>query len=297
MQRFFPVVIACLFALPAFAQVSDDLAESYLEASGLPDQVHTIGDQIVQQIQMQAGQFPEAAQAPFREIYSEALSADALNERLRAFVTAEGDADSLEAVVVWYDQPVVERMQALQDSSSNDPNAQVAVQMYAMTGSFTTTEITPEREAQIDRFMAATGGSDAVVNLYLDIIVASQGVTAAVGGKEPPSADSIRARMRPMLESNIAGAVRGSMLYAYRDVADEDFEAYLALVETPVAAYATRFSQEAMGTALVGAITEAGQAFSQTLFDLDAAGEIDLDEMREDDEEGMEMEDEVDSDG
>ncbi len=295
MPRLLTLCFALLFASPAFAQVSDDLADAYLDTAELPAQVSAVGDQIGQQIQFQAGQFPEPAQAPFLEIYTEALSADALRERVRSYVIAEGKADSVEAALPWYDQPLVAQMQALEDSSSSDSNAQVAVQMYAMTGSFTTTEITPEREAQMDRYLAITGDSESFIDLYLDIIVASQHSTAAISGEEPPPADTIRARMRPMLESNIGSAVRGSALYAYRDVTDEDFEAYLALVDTPEAQYANRLNRGAMSTALVGAITDAGEAFAQTLFDLDAAGEIDLDEMLDDGEEAEgEMEGEMD---
>ncbi len=282
-----PLLVLC-WALPASAQVSADpgsgpgqvLAEAYLEASGLPARVGEIGDQIAQQIQVQAGQFPEPAQGPFREIYGEALGADALAARLRAYVAAEGDADSLRAALAWYEQPLVARMQALEDSASTDDNAQVAVQMYAMTGSFASTEITPEREAQTDRFLAATGGTDAAVDLYLDIIVASQGATSAVSGEDAPPADSVRAQMRPMLESNVGGAIRGSTLYAYRDVADADLDAFIALLETPAGQYATRLNREAVSAALVGAITDAGEAFAQTLLKLDAEGAIDLDEMR-----------------
>ncbi len=295
MRRLLPVL--CLFfALPASAQVSADLAETYLDASALPTLVGTVGGQIGQQLQFQSGQFPEPAQGPFLEIYTEALSAESLAERLRAFVTAEGEADSLEAAAAWYQTPLVGEMQALEQATAEDDNAQVAMQMYAMTGSFPTIEITPEREAQADRYFALSGGTDATVDLYLDIIVASQMSTAALSDEAPPPADSIRARMRPMLESNIGSAVRGSTLYAFRDVPDEDFETYLGLLEVPAAQYALRLNQTAVSTALVGAITEAGETFAQTLLAPDAAGEIDLDEMRGGDEE-PEMEDEMDSDG
>ena len=282
MKRFAALCLALLAVLPASAQVPADLADTYLEASGLGDRVETVGEQIVQQIQAQTAQFPEAARAPFQELYADALGADALEARTQTYVANEAQADSLRAAVLWYEDPLVGRMQALEDSSSEDSNAQVAVQMYAMTGSFASTPVSPEREAQMDRFLIASGGSEAAVALFLDIIVASQQATAALSDEAPPPADSIRARMRPMLEANIGNAVRGSALYAYRDVADADFDAFVTLLETPAAQYASRLNREAMSAALVGAITDAGATFAQTLLELDAAGEIDLDAMRAD---------------
>ncbi len=280
-MRLLAPVLVLLVTLPASAQVSADLAEAYLDASGLPDQLGAVGEQIGQQVHGQAaGQLPEPARAPLQAIYAGALSADALTARARAYVEAEGEADSLEAALPWYDQPLVGQMQALQEAASEDADAQVAMQMYAMTGSFAATEISPEREAQMDRYLALTGDAEAGVELYLDIIVAMQESTAALSNEAPTPADSVRARVRPMLEANVGGAMRGSALYAYREVPDEDLDAYLDLVEMPTAQYGLRLGREAVSAALVGAITDAGQRFAQALLDLDAAGEIDLDTMR-----------------
>ncbi|MEM1042125.1 MAG: hypothetical protein AAGI91_05795 [Bacteroidota bacterium] len=303
MPHLLPLCLALLVALPAAAQVDADLTRSYLDASNLPDQVSNIGDQIGQQIELQASQFPEPVQEPFLEIYGDALSAEALEERLSTFVMAKPDADSVEAAVAWYGEPLVGQLQALEDSMANDDEAQVAVQMYAMTGSFATVEVTPEREALVNRVLDATGGVDGTVELFLDIIVASQQSTASISRGDAPPADSIRAQMRPMLEGNLGSAVRGSTLYAYRDVPDEDLDAYLAHIQTPTGQYVARLYREAISAALVGAITDAGEAFAETLADLDAAGEIDLDEMlsggeeEAEMEEDAEMEDETDSDG
>ena len=270
-----------LLAAPALAQVPEDLAESYIETAHLVEPVAGIAEQLTAQIGMQAGQFPEPAREPFLEIYQAAFAEDALAERLEAYVMEEGDADSLRAVLDWHEQPLAQEMQALEQAMSDDDNAQVAVQMYAMTGNFATRPVSPEREAQMDRYLEVTDADEVFVNLYLDIIVASAHSMRAVATEEPPPADSIRAAMRPQLEGQIGGAIRGGTLYAFRDVEDAQFDEYIDLLDQPRARYAGRLSAEAMKAALVGAITDAGEAFAQRLLGLDAAGEIDLDALRQ----------------
>lgn len=299
MRRLFPAFLVLFFAVPALAQVPDELAETFLDEMGLPSDVESVGGQILQQIQGQAAQMPEPAREPFRTIYGEAMSAESLTARLTEYVTTEGDADSVRAALAWMEQPLVERMHAVEDSASNNPNAQVAVQMYAMSGNFANNPVSPEREAQMDRYMAATDASDKGVNLYLNLIVASSESMSALDAedRERPPADTIRARMRPQLENMIGGMIRGSSLYAYRDVSDADLDAFIEQLETPAARYSSDLGTDAMNAALVGAITDAGSRFAETLMELDAAGEIDLDEMRNQGNEGEPMDDETMDDG
>ena len=280
-MRRFLLVLVLFFAAPAFAQVSDDLADTYLAAMDLPTELESVGQQILQQIAGQAAQMPEPAQAPFREIYGEEMSSEALRARLEAHVRAEGDPDRIREALTWMEQPLIERMHAVEDSSSNDPNAQVAVQMYAMTGSFAT-PVPPEREEQMDRYLAATKATDKGVDLYLNLIVASSESMRVLtpADKERLPADSLRAQMRPQLEGMIGGMIRGSTLYAFRDTPDAEFDAYIAQLDTPAAQYASDLGTDAMNAALVGAITDAGARFAATLVELDAAGAISLDEMR-----------------
>lgn len=275
------VLSLLLFAAPAFAQVSEDLAEAYLETTHLTEPVAALGEQLTAQIGMQAGQFPETARESFLDIYQSAFAEEALLERLETYVETEADADSLRAVLDWYEQPLVQQMQTLELEAAEDDDGQVAVQMYAMAGSLGSREVSDEREAQMDRYMAITDADAAFVDLYLDIIVASAHSMRAIATEEPPPADSIRAAMRPQLEGQISGAVRGGTLYAFRDVEDAQFDEYIALLDQPAARYANRFGPEAMKATLVGAITDAGEAFAQRLLDLDEAGEIDLDALRE----------------
>lgn len=270
-----------VLAAPALAQVSEDLAEDYLGTTRLVEPVTAVAEQLTAQISMQAGQFPEPARDEFLTIYQAAFAEDAITERLKAYVVEHADADSLRAVAAWYEHPLAREMQVLELAVADDDEAQVAVQMYAMTGNFATRPVSSEREAQMDRYLDVTGNADAFVDLYLDIIVASAHSMRAVATEEPPPADSIRAAMRPQLEGQIGGAVRGNLHYAYRDVEDATLDDYIALLAEPAARYTNRFGPRAMKHALVGAITEAGEAFAQRLLDLDAAGEIDLDALRQ----------------
>lgn len=270
-----------LLAAPVFAQVSEDLAETYLETTRLGEPVAALGEQLAAQVSMQAGQFPDPARAEFLTIYQEAFAEDALRERLEAYLVGEGDTDSLRAVLVWYEQPLVQEMQTLELEAAADDEGQVAVQMYAMAGSLGSRPVPAEREAQMDRYMEITEADAAFVDLYLDIIVASAHSMRAVATEEPPPADSIRAAVRPQLEPQIGGAVRGGTLYAFRDVEDATFDAYIALLDAPAAHYANRLNTAAMKATLIGAITDAGEAFAQRLLALDAAGEIDLDALRQ----------------
>jgi hypothetical protein len=134
----------------------------------------------------------------------------------------------------------------------------------------------------MDRYLAATNATDKGVNLYLDLIVASSESMRALtpDDKERLPADSVRARMRPQLEGMIGGMIRGSTLYAFRDIPDAEFDAYIAQIDTPDAQYASDLGTAAMTAALVGAITEAGSRFIATLTELDAAGTISIEEMR-----------------
>ena len=276
-----PFLLLVLFiAAPAFAQVPEDVVQTYLDQSIVDEQALAIAEQLTGQITSQASQFPEPARAPFLKIYGDGFSDEALNARLAAYFEAEGDADSLRAVMDWEQQPLAARMLALVDSSSNDPAGQQAVQLYTLTGRLGELEVTPEREAQMDRYLAITDAKDSVVNLYLEILLASATSMQAVSDQEPPPADSIRAAMRPQLDAVIGGMVRGGTLYAFRDVSNADFEAYLDLLAQPAARYAALENTAAIQHALVGAITDAGEAFSKRLLELDAEGKIDLDELR-----------------
>lgn len=281
MRRLLSLSVLVLFAAAASAQAPADLATAYLEATELPAQTEQVGAQLTQQIQGQAAQFPEPAQEPFRSIYTDALSSESLNARLQDYISEEAEADRLRDVLTWFEQPLVERMQELELTASEDDQAQVALQMYGMTGSFTDYTIPEGREEQIDEYLAATKSAENAVDLYLDIIAASAMSTAAITRPDDvPDPDTIRAQMRPQLEAAIGGMVRGGALYTFREVSDDDLDAYVEQLETPVAQYGMSLNAEAMQAALVGAISDAGAEFGQTLMELDEAGEIDLDAMR-----------------
>jgi hypothetical protein len=281
MKRLVPALILLFFAGPVSAQAPADLVDTYLETTELPAQTEQVGSQLTQQIQGQVAQFPEPAQEPFRSIYGDALSAESLDARLQAYVAEEADADSLRAVLGWFEQPLVARMQELEMTASEDDQAQVALQMYSMTGSFADYSPSEERMAQIDDYLAATSSAENAVDLYLDIIVASAVSSAEITRPDDvPSPDSIRTQMRPQLEGAIGGMVRGGSLYTFREVTDADFGTYVEQLESPVAQYGMTLNAAAMRAALVGAISDAGVEFGRTLRDLDEAGEIDLDALR-----------------
>ncbi len=271
------LVLALSFCvLPARAQVSEDLAEAYLDATGLDDQAEQIAGQLQQQMQMQAMQMPEPLQEPFAESLARALSAEAVMERLEAYVAANAEEAALRGVIERYEDPTVQRLQALQDSASTDPNAQVALQMYAMSGQFNSFEVTTEREAQIDRYMEVTGAQDAAVDLYLELVVASAVFNADLCGVESPPADSVRARARPQLEGMIGSAARGTPLYAFRELSDEEVEAFIVASDTEAARYGSRLGMGALSAALADGIREGGAEFVEAARAADAAGEVDL---------------------
>lgn len=270
---------ACLvLALPSatLAQVDDNLAARYVEASGLEDQVEQVAEQLRPQLEMQVPQLPEPAQGTYRTLIEEELSEETLGARLRAYVAQAGEADSVGAAVEWLGQPLIRQMQALSDSIAGDDNAQVAVQMYAMSGRFGSFEVTPEREALVERALAATGGTDAYVDLYLEMAVASAEATSVLPGSKSPPVDSIRAQMRPQLEAMMGNAVKGGYLYTFRAVPEAEFERYVGMLEEPGGRYHARLSNRAMNTALVGAVRDIAGGVAQRLLELDAAGEIDL---------------------
>lgn len=281
MRRLLSALVLFLFAGSVSAQVPADLAADYLETTQLLAQTEQVGSQLTQQIQGQVAQFPEPAQGPFRSIYGDALTGESLSARLQAYIAEEAEADSVRAVLEWFEQPLVARMQDLEMMATEDDQAQVALQMYAMTGSFADYSPSEERQAQVESYLDATGSAENAVDLYLEIIVASAVSTAAITRPDDaPEPDSIRAQMRPQLEGAIGGMVRGGSLYTFREVTDADFGAYVEQLESPAAQYGMALNAEAMQAALVGAITDAGTEFGQTLRDLDEAGEIDLDAMR-----------------
>ena len=281
MRRLLTLSVFFLFAGTASAQAPAELATSYLEATDLPAQTEQVGTQLTQQIQGQAAQFPEPAQEPFRSIYTEALSGESLDTRLQSYIAAEAEADRLDDVLAWFEQPLVARMQELELTASEDDQAQVALQMYSMTGSFTDYSPSEERTAQIDEYLAASKSAENAVDLYLDIIVASAMSTSSITRPDDvPSPDTIRAQMRPQLEAAIGGMVRGGALYTFREVSDDDLDAYVEQLESPIAQYGMNLNSEAMRAALVGAISDAGAELGDTLLELDEAGEIDLDAMR-----------------
>lgn len=281
MRRLLPALVLFLFTGAASAQVPADLATDYLETTQLLAQTEQVGSQLTQQIQGQVAQFPEPAREPFRTIYGNALTGESLNSRLQAYIADEADADSVRAVLDWFEQPLVARMQDLEMSEMENDEAQVALQMYAMTGSFSDYTPSEERTGQVDSYLEATDSAENAVDLYLEIIVASAVSTAEITRPDDvPAPDSIRMQMRPQLEGAIGGMVRGGSLYTFREVSDTDFDAYIEQLESPAAQYGMALNAAAMQAALVGAISDAGAEFGQTLRDLDEAGEIDLDALR-----------------
>ncbi|MDX1531690.1 MAG: hypothetical protein R3362_09205 [Rhodothermales bacterium] len=285
--RSFPLLFAALLVALALtperaaAQVDEDLAETYVEMARLDQQISQMAGQFQQQLQGQVYQLPEPAREPFIAIFADVLSEASLQERLVEYTEAEADADRLQAAIAWMGDEAVQAMWDAELAVADDPNAQVALQMYAMTGQFGDTEVAPERQALIDRYMEATGTEAKAVDLYLDVIVAaSQSMSGMISGDEAPPADSIRAQMRPQLEGMVGNMARGSLLYAYRDLPDEQVAAYVEKAGGPEAQYALGLGMDAMGAAMAGAMREAGRRMAETLQELDAAGEIDLDALR-----------------
>jgi hypothetical protein len=269
-----------LVPVAAHAQVSAAQADAFVEGAGLDAQAEVASGQILQLTQMQAGQLPEPLRAPYTEAFTRELSAEAIQARLRAHVAAHAAPAELEAAQAWAADPEVAAMQERERTAATDPGAQVAVQMYAMSGRLGRHEVTPERVAQVDRYLEASGASEAAVDLMVGLVVGSSQMNAALLGTEAPLEAELREGVRAQLAEPLAASARGQALYAFREVSDEELEAYVARTEEPSGQYYNRIASEAVRAAIVGGLEDAGEAFVADLRRLEASGELDLEAWR-----------------
>jgi hypothetical protein len=275
-------LLLLLLVLPwaVMAQVTDERAAAFVEAAGLEDEAEVFATQIAQMVHSQAAHLPPATRAPYRDIFIATLGSDNLSARLHEYVAQNADPQRLGAVHAWIDDPLVARMRAVERAAMNDPEAPLAVQIYAMSGRLGEEAVRPERVTLADRYIEVSGLGDAAIDLLLDLVVASTQMSGAILGEEVAAEETLRTATRPQIAAAFASSTRGQTLYAFRHATDEELEALIARAEDPAAQYFYKLSAEALSAAVVGAFVQGSQAFVQALNELHAEGEFDLEGWR-----------------
>lgn len=276
MRRALVLLPVLLLAGPAVAQMPADPVEAFAVAADLDRQATELAYQLTQLTALQAAQFPEPARAPFREAFAEALAAERVRARLRAYLAQRVDPDTLRAALAWREEPLVRAMHMREEAAAADPEAQVAVQTYALTGRLGRHTVAPEHEARVEALLEASGALDAGAEVFLAVALASNRVNAALLDLEPPDEAALRAQLHGAYREQVAATVRGTALYAYRDADADTLAAYREAVDTPAARAYARIGARAVGHAVAEGIEEAGAAFLATFEALDERGEVDL---------------------
>lgn len=280
MLRSLLLAAVVLLAPAALAQAPDAVVDDFVSTTRLDDQVSALAGQFLPMLQMQAQQMPAPVREPYVSTFTSAFSDARLASLTRAYLAEQADGDQLAAATAWYQEATVSPMMDRMMAANEDPNAQIAVQMYAQTGQLGRHTVSEEEEALAGRYLDASNSVDAGLDLYTSIIAASNALNARLVGVEMPTD---RAAIRQMLAAQapmIEGGMRGSVLYAFRGADPEAVEAFIARYEDPAADYSTRMSTAAMAYAIETALLEATDTFMAEVERLDAEGELDLDAWR-----------------
>lgn len=242
---------------PQPAAVKPEL-DTILTLSGIKTQVEQIDGGLEGALQSpMLEQLPRELVPAFKQAMREAFRADGLFPVVRAHLARKLDAATLTKLVEIYDDPLVQRMTALElDAGRTD--AQAEIQRY-----FQKTPPSPARVRMLQNLDSASGASAMSLLLIRQMALAmATGAATALGGQMPAA----QIEQEVGLEiGKMKGAIQDQVLqyynYTYRDVSDQDISEYTNAHHRPELQKLIRESS----TGLVMAFAKAGQEFGQTL--------------------------------
>lgn len=210
-----------------------DAMQELYELSHLAAQVASTAELVSQGLVQQRGRVaPETLDAALRSV-RRAYDARALEKTVLANLEARYDARHAPTALTWLQSPLGRRITRLEAESAT---AEAAGALQEFARALENEPPSPERVAAAKRFDEALETTHFTVELT---IATSLGIAIALGATLPAERRSDPEEMRARIESRreeFHSMFRPmsvvSFLYTYRDLSQEEIDAYLAFAET-----------------------------------------------------------------
>jgi hypothetical protein len=229
------------------------------ELSGLESQIDSIADLVSQGLAQQPGRIPPQTRAAVERALRRAYDAGELEKAVLADLEGRHDARHAAGALAWLRSPLGRRIAHIEAESATTAGAH-ALEEFARA--LQENPPRPERLALEQRFDAALQNTASMVELT---IATSIGIAIALDATHPvdrrsdpeqmrSDVENQRAELHSMLRPNSVVA----FLYIYRELSDEEIDAYIAFGETD----AGRWYTDSMMGAFVAAITSASRSIA-----------------------------------
>jgi hypothetical protein len=229
------------------------------ELSGLESQIDSIADLVSQGLAQQPGRIPPQTRAAVERALRRAYDAGELEKAVLADLEGRHDARHAAGALAWLRSPLGRRIAHIEAESATTAGAH-ALEEFARA--LQENPPRPERLALEQRFDAALQNTASMVELT---IATSIGIAIALDATHPvdrrsdpeqmrSDVENQRAELHSMLRPNSVVA----FLYIYRELSDEEIDAYIAFGETD----AGRWYTDSMMGAFVAAITSASRSIT-----------------------------------
>ncbi|KPP99645.1 MAG: hypothetical protein HLUCCA01_06370 [Bacteroidetes bacterium HLUCCA01] len=246
--RVVPVLLLCLFASPAVSAQpapGEDPVDTFFRLSGLEQQVRDLPEIIAQQFTDEQDLLDERYhEAVYAEIRNTFL-ADSLVQNARIYLIEHADGDYITEINAWLNSELTRRMNDLETESNDESTFQEREAYFQSLQE----NMPDERRLQlVERLESSTSATYYLVSVITDMYLSLIGIMSEYMDEEnkikdermPAIRTSIMNELLPVY-SNITLAVN---LYTYRDVSDEDLEAYVSFYESDAGTWFADISYE-----------------------------------------------------
>lgn len=261
------VASGLLAGAPAWAEVSETVAEKLMRDSGMWDQVADLGPQLKQSFE-QAAANPPAELGPgggesLRRLAAateEAFSAPSVRRAVRRAMAARLDPQHLPALQAWLASAVGQRITAREVAKSAERGDGAERQKQ---GEQTLAAAAPERRALLQRFVTVSRNAETVSSTMLNLMLSVQsGVARALGRNDVPPLQVLRERMEPQrlqMEQQVAPLVLTLAADMYAPLSDADLRAYVDFQSSPPGQHFTDTALRALDAAVAQSAEELGR--------------------------------------
>ncbi len=230
-----------------------EVVEALLTASGAEGQLPGIRRRVLAELERQASASGDPAGAALRERVARAYAPEALLRDLRSELLYRFEPSHAAAALAWYRSPLGARVAALERAAAG-PSGAAALEAWREA-----VEADPPGPARMEllaRIEAASRATEFAVALALDTTAGLYEGLHRVGGGGADGAESPEAfrraleARRPALEEGFRRQVQGFLLFAYRDLSDEELGRLVAFLESDGGRWFTAAYNESLRAAL-----------------------------------------------
>ena len=252
------VAAASAWAAPAA------LVDEYMTKSGLVVQLAQVESGVLTGIEQARSQpqYPALSAEQLARLQGAAKAAygaERLRNAMRAQLQALLPTEDAEQDLKWLDTPFGKRVTALEEAGSTPEAYRRAMDVGAQT----LAGLAPERKAELERMLKASGA----VDLYAGIALNQQlgvmrGLALSAGLQTTPSTEETKAKL-DLYRSQIAGAMAPTLLanvaVLYAPLSDSELHEYATMLELPWSRRVTEAVSVALDKVLSAAAVELGR--------------------------------------